>query len=135
MAKYAQALIPAAVIAAFLPAAAMAAAGAVGGCVAGAVIGGPVGCAIGAVIGGTIVAPPGTVVTYVTTQPAPPPTATYTLSGNLVVGATIPKTVVLTPIPTTVYAVPAGGVTYGYAYINGKKVIVDTTTYAVVAIP
>jgi hypothetical protein len=136
MAKYAYALISAAAIAAFLPAAAIAAAaGAAGGCIAGAVVGGPVGCAVGAVIGGTIVAPPAPVVTYVTAQPVPAATATYALTGNLVVGATIPKTVVLTPVPATVYAVPAGGVSYGYAYINGRRVIVDTNTYAVVAIP
>jgi hypothetical protein len=51
-----------------------------------------------------------------------------------VVGATIPETVVLTPIPADIYAVPVGGVTYGYAFINGQRVIVDTNTHAVVAI-
>jgi hypothetical protein len=136
MAKLTYSLIPAAVLAAFLPVAAQAAAGgAAAGAAAGAAVGGPVGAAVGgvlgAVIGGSIVAPPAQVVTYVTTQP----TATaVTLQGNLVVGATLPETVVLTPVPATVYTVPAGGVTYAYAFINGKRVVVDTRSRAVVAI-
>ena len=134
-------LIPAAIIAAFLPAAALAqgggAAGAVGGAAAGAVVGGPVGAVvggvIGAIIGTTIAPPPAQVVTYVTAQPAP---TAITLQGNLVVGATLPDTVILMPVPANVYAPPAGGtaVVYAYAYVNGHKVVVDTKTRAVVAI-
>jgi hypothetical protein len=101
------------------------------------VVGGPIGAAvgavIGAVIGGTIIPPPAPIVTYVTAQPAP---TAFTLQGNLVVGATLPDAVVLTPIPPTVYAAPAGAtaVVYAYAYVNGHKVVVDTKTRAVVAI-
>jgi hypothetical protein len=90
-----------------------------------------VGGVIGAIIGGTIAPPPAPVVTYVTAQP----TATaVTLQGNLVVGATLPESVVLTPVPANIYTPPAGGVVYGYAYVNGKRVVVDTRTRAVVAI-
>ncbi len=141
MANLVRSLIPALAIAAFLPAAAMAqgggaAAGAVGGAATGAVVGGPVGAVvggvIGAIVGGTIAPPPAQVVTYVTTQPQP---TAVTLQGNLVVGATLPEAVVLTPVPATVYTAPAGNaVVYGYAYVNGKKVVVDTKTRAVVAI-
>jgi hypothetical protein len=84
------------------------------------------------VIGGAVTAPPAGVVTYVTTT-APAPAAKVTLTGNLVVGATVPEAVVLTPIPANVYAVPAGGVVYSYAIINDKKVIVDNRR-AIVAI-
>jgi hypothetical protein len=141
MTKLMKTLIPALVVAAFIPAAASAqggaAAGAVGGAAAGAAVGGPVGAAagavIGAVIGGTIAPPPAQVVTYVTAQPAP---TAVTLQGNLVVGATLPDTVILMPIPATVYTAPAGATAtvYGYAFVNGKKVVVDTKTHAVVAI-
>ena len=112
-------------------------AGAVGGAVTGAVVGGPVGAAvggvIGAVIGATVAPPPSQIVTYVTAQPAP---TAVTLQGNLVVGATLPDTVVLTQVPTTVYAAPAGptAVVYSYAYVNGHKVIVDNKTRAIVQI-
>jgi hypothetical protein len=53
-----------------------------------------------------------------------------------VVGATLPDTVVLMPVPSTVYVAPAGAtaVVYGYAMINGHRVIVDTKTHAIVAI-
>ena len=140
MAKLVKTLIPAVALAAFLPVAAMAqsggaAAGAVGGAATGAVVGGPIGAAVGAVIGavvgGTIAPPPAQVVTYVTAQPQPAP---IVLQGNLVVGATLPETVILSPVPANVYTPAAGGVVYGYAYVNGKKVVVDTKTRAVVAI-
>jgi hypothetical protein len=139
--KLARTLIPAVVVAAFVPAIALAqsgaGAGAVGGAITGGVVGGPVGAVvggvIGAIVGTAIVPPPQQVVTYVTTQP----TATaVTLQGNLVVGATLPEAVILTPIPANVYAAPAGAtaVVYGYAYVNGHRVVVDTKTRAVVAI-
>jgi hypothetical protein len=133
-------IIPAAIIAVALPALAFAqsgaGAGAVGGAITGGVVGGPVGAAvgaaIGAVIGGAIVPPPAQVVTYVTAQP----TATaVTLQGNLVVGATLPEAVILMPVPADVYVVSgANAVVYSYAFINGKRVIVDNKTRAVVAI-
>ena len=132
-------LIPAAIIAAILPAAALAqgggAAGAAGGAAAGAIVGGPVGAVVGgvlgAVIGVTVAPPPAQVVTYVTAQPAP---TAVTLQGNLVVGATLPETVVLTPIPANVYTPAPTGVVYAYAFVNGHRVVVDTKTRAVVAI-
>jgi hypothetical protein len=132
--------IPAALVAVALPVAALAqqggaGAGAVGGAITGGVVGGPVGAAvggvIGAIIGGAIAPPPAQVVTYVTAQPAP---TAVTLQGNLVVGATLPEAVVLMPVPATVYAPAPTGVVYGYAFVNGKRVVVDTKTRAIVAI-
>lgn len=133
-------LIPAVMLAAILPVAALAqsgaGAGAVGGAVTGAIVGGPVGAAvggvIGAVIGTAVVPPPQPVIGYVTTQPAPP---AITLQGDVVVGATLPSVVVLTPVPSTVYAVPAGtATTYSYAYVNGHRVVVDNSTRVIVAV-
>ena len=101
MQKIIRPLVIAAALVAFVPAVALAqsgaGAGAVTGAVTGAVVGGPIGAAVGAVIGAVIgaavVPPPPQVLTYVTAQPAP---TALTLQGNLVVGATIPNTVVLT---------------------------------------
>ena len=133
-------IIPAAIIAVALPVAALAqsgaGAGAVGGAITGGVVAGPVGAAvggvIGAVIGATVVPPPQQVVTYVTAQPAP---TAVTLQGNLVVGATLPETVILMPVPADIYAASTANATvYSYAYINGKKVVVDNKTRAIVAI-
>ena len=122
---------------ALLPAGAFAAGtatGAAGGAVAGAIVGGPVGAVvggvIGAVIGTAIEPPPIQVVSYVETVQPPPPVS---LQGNLVIGATLPTTVMLYPVPPDVYAGTAGQV-YGYAIINGQRVIVDMRTRAVVAI-
>ena len=132
--------IPAAMVAIALPVAAFAAqggagAGAVGGAITGGVVGGPVGAAvggvIGAIVGGTIAPPPAQVVSYVTTQPAP---SAVTLQGNLVVGATLPESVTLLSVPATVYSPAPDGVGYAYAFVNGKKVVVDAKTRAVVAI-
>ena len=107
--------------------------GAVGGAVTGAVVGGPVGAVIGGVIGaviGTAVEPPpAEVVTYVQGQTMEP----VYLSGNVVVGATVPQTVVLQPVPQDVY-VGADGRLYGYAVVNGHTVVVDMQTRAIVAI-
>jgi hypothetical protein len=132
--------VSAAVIAATVPAAALAQSsagvGAVGGCVTGAIIGGPVGavigCALGAAIGVTIVPPPAQVVTYVTAQPPP---AAVVLQGDLVVGATLPEAVVLYPVPADVFvATTAAAPAYSYAFVNGKRVVVDSRTRAIVAI-
>jgi hypothetical protein len=108
--------------------------GAAGGAVTGAIVGGPVGAAvggvIGAIIGTAIDPPPPQVVAYVEAQqPAPE----VVLQGNLAVGATIPDTVVLYPIPPDVY-VPSDNHVYAYAYINGQRVIIDTETHAIVAL-
>ena len=122
---------------ALLPAGAFAAGtatGAAGGAITGAIVGGPVGAVIGGVIGaviGTAIDPPPTqVVSYVETAQPPP---AVSLQGNLVVGATLPSTVMLYPVPPDVYATN-GGQVYGYAIINGHRVIVDMRTRAVVAI-
>lgn len=109
--------------------------GAAGGAVTGAIVGGPVGAAvggaIGAILGTAIDPPPEKIVTYVETEAPPPPP--IMLSGDLVVGATLPPNVVLYPVPTDVY-VPADGHVYGYAYVNGHRVVVDEQTRAVVYI-
>jgi hypothetical protein len=111
-----------------------AASGAVGGAITGAIVGGPVGAVvggvIGAIVGTAIVPPPVQVVTYVTTAEVPP---AVTLQGNLALGAALPATIQLYPIPNTVYT-PTPTATYAYAYINGRKVVVDTQTHVVVAI-
>lgn len=131
-------LVPfaAAIVLGLAPAAALAAGtvtGAAGGAVTGAVVGGPVGAAVGGVIGailGTAIdPPPPQVVSYVETQEPPP----VVLQGNLTVGATLPNTVVLYPVPTDIYVAPEGWA-YEYAYVNGYRVVVDPRTRAVVAI-
>lgn len=130
------AIVPAAMLG-LLPAAAsadhIAVTGAVGGAATGAVIGGPVGAVVGGVIGaliGTAVEPPPPeVVSYVQGQPVDP----VYLSGNLVVGAVLPETVFLQPVPSDIY-VAQDGRAYGYAVVNGHPVVVDLQTRAIVAI-
>jgi len=133
-------IIPAALIAAALPVAALAQSGAgvgaVGGCVTGAIVGGPVGaaigCALGAAVGVAIVPPPAQVVTYVTTQPT---ASAVIVQGDLVVGATLPEPVILYPVPANVYATTGPAtVQYSYAFVNGKRVVVDNKSRAIVAI-
>lgn len=107
--------------------------GAAGGAITGAIVGGPVGAAVGGVVGailGTAVDPPPTeVVAYVDDAPPPPPVV---LHGDLAIGATLPPTVPLYPVPQYVYG-PAGADVYAYAIVNGQRVIVDTRTNAIVA--
>jgi hypothetical protein len=131
-------LVPlaAAVALGLTPAAAFAAGtvtGAAGGAVTGAIVGGPVGAVvggtIGAIVGTAVDPPPPEVVTYVETQQPPP----VMLQGDLVVGATLPESVVLYPVPADVY-VSADGWAYEYAYVNGHRVVVDPRTRAIVAI-
>ncbi len=102
--------------------------GAAGGAVTGAIVGGPVGAAVGGVVGavaGTAIdPPPHEVVTYVQEQPAP--TAAITIEQPIVVGKSIPETVVLTPVPTNTR--------YSYAVVNEQRVIVDPKTNTVVQI-
>jgi hypothetical protein len=121
---------------ALAPASALAggvATGMAGGAITGAIIGGPPGAAIGGVIGAFLGAaidpPPPQVVSYVAAQ-APP--AVY-LEGNLAVGAMLPETVVLYPVPSDVYA-PVDGHIYAYAVVNGQRVVVDSGTRVVVAV-
>lgn len=100
------------------------AAGGVGaGITIGALIGGPIGAAIGAAVGATVganVVPPAQVITYVQTQPAPEPVY---LQGEVVIGAGIPDTISLYPVPDYEYP---------YAMINGQMVLVDPSTRTIV---
>lgn len=89
--------------------------GAVGGAIAGALIAGPVGAAVGGAAGASIgaaVSPPQQVRTYVTDNRADP----VYLEGEVVVGAGVPDTVQLRPVPDYEYS---------YAYVNGQPVLVD----------
>jgi hypothetical protein len=130
------AILPAAMLG-LMPAAAnadhIAVTGAVGGAATGAIVGGPVGAVVGGVIGaiiGTAVEPPpAEVVAYVEGQTMDP----VFLSGQVVVGATVPASVVLQPVPSDVYVAPDGRA-YGYAVVNGHPVVVDMQTRAIVAI-
>jgi hypothetical protein len=107
--------------------------GAVGGAITGAIVGGPVGAVvggvIGAVVGTAIVPPPATVITYVATQNVPP----IQLQGDVVIGATLPQTTVLYPVPRDIY-VPSDNHLYAYAFVNGRRVVVDANTGVIVAI-
>jgi uncharacterized protein YraI len=98
--------------------------GAIGGAATGAVLGGPIGAAIGGVAGAVIGAaaePPPQVTTYVTQQPGAP----VMLQGEVVVGAGLPDTVQLVPVPDYQYQ---------FAYVNGQRVLVDPATRQVVYI-
>lgn len=103
-------------------------AGTVTGVVAGALIGGPIGAAIGGVAGATTggvvgeaIKPTPVVREYVTTNRVDP----VYLDGEVVVGAGLPETVALTPVPDYEYE---------YAYINGQPVLVDPATRRIVAV-
>lgn len=96
--------------------------GAAGGAIAGALIGGPVGAAIGGVAGaaaGLTASPPPTVKTYVTQNRIDP----VYLEGEVVVGAGVPDTVELYPVPDY---------DYQYVYINGQPVLVDAGSRQIV---
>lgn len=72
--------------------------------------------------GGDALDPPDTTtVTYVQQNPVEP----VWLEGEVVTGAAIPETVVLTPIPDS---------TYAYSYVNGVPVIVDPNQRQIVQI-
>jgi uncharacterized protein YraI len=94
------------------------------GAITGAMIAGPVGAIVGGIVGantGAALAPDPTVTTYVTANPV----EQVYLDGEVVVGAGIPETVTLAPVPET---------TYSYAYINGARVLVSNTDRRVVYI-
>lgn len=98
--------------------------GAVGGAIAGAVIAGPVGAVVGGVAGaaiGAAVDPPKEVRTYVTENALDP----VYVDGEVVVGATLPEPVAVTPVPNSEYA---------YVYLNGVPVLVEPGTRKVVYI-
>ena len=103
-------------------------AGGVTGAIAGAIIGGPVGAAVGGVAGaagggvtGNIIDPNPAVRTYVEENPIEP----VYLEGEVVVGATLPETVVVREIPDYEYR---------YVYVNGQPVLVEPGTNRVVYI-
>lgn len=96
--------------------------GAAGGAIAGALIAGPVGAAVGGVVGattGAVVSPPPTVQTYVMENRVEP----VYLNGEVVVGAGVPDTVELRPVPDYEYQ---------YVNINGQPVLVDASTRQIV---
>lgn len=85
------------------------------GAIAGAMIAGPVGAVVGGVMGlgaGAAVDPGPTVKSYVLQNPR----EVIYVDGEVVVGAGLPETVMLSEIPET---------TYSYAYINGVPVVVE----------
>lgn len=91
------------------------AAGGATGAIAGAIVGGPVGAIVGAILGagtGAAIDPGPTVTTYVRNNPRD----VIYVDGEVVVGAGLPESVMLTEIPDS---------TFSYAYINGVPVIVE----------
>lgn len=103
-----------------------AAAGVATGAVVGALVGGPIGAVIGGTIGagagataGAVIDPPEVARTYVTSNPIDP----VYLDGEVVIGAGVPDTVTLRPIPDYEYQ---------YVYINGQPVLVDPGTRQIV---
>jgi hypothetical protein len=98
------------------------------GAIAGAIVGGPVGAAVGGAAGtvaggatGTLIDPPDTVRTYVTSHQIEP----VYLDGEVVVGAGLPETVALTEIPDYEYR---------YVNVNGQSVLVDAQSRRIVYI-
>jgi hypothetical protein len=90
--------------------------------VTGALVGGPIGAAVGGVAGGALgaaVNPPPEVRTYVTSNPVEP----VYLEGEVVVGARLPETVVLRPVPDYEYR---------YVYVNRQPVLVEPATRRIV---
>jgi len=83
--------------------------------VTGALVSGPV------VVGGTAVVPPEQVQTYVTSNPVDP----VYLEGEVVVGAGLPETVQLRPVPDY---------NYRYVYVNRQPVLVDPASRRIVYI-
>ena len=98
--------------------------GAAAGAVAGAMIAGPVGAVFGGIIGagvGEAAAVDETVVTYVRANP----TDQIYLDGEVVVGAGLPETVTLIPVPESEYS---------YVYVNGVPVVVNSKDRKIVHI-
>ena len=102
--------------------------GAAGGAVTGAIVGGPVGAAVGGVVGAvagiTIDPPPERVITYVSQAPVPPDTVV--IKEEVVVGASLPETVIVQPIPEE----PR----YAYAFVNEQRVIVEPSSRTVIQV-
>jgi SH3-like domain-containing protein len=101
-------------------------AGGATGAVAGAIVGGPAGAAIGGAAGlvaggatGQALDPPAEVRTYVTSHQLRP----VRIDGDVVVGSTLPETVVLEPVPDY---------RYEYVYVNDRPMLVEPGTRRVV---
>lgn len=91
------------------------AAGGATGAIAGAMVAGPAGAIVGAILGagtGAAIDPGPIVTTYVRNNPRD----VIYVDGEVVVGAGLPESVILTEIPES---------TFSYAYINGVPVIVE----------
>jgi hypothetical protein len=101
-------------------------AGGATGAVAGAIVGGPAGAAIGGAAGlvaggatGQALDPPAEVRTYVRTHRIRP----VEVNDEIVVGGTVPDTVVLRPIPDY---------QYDYVYMNDRPVLVEPRSRRIV---
>ena len=101
------------------------AAGAVTGAATGAVVGGPIGAAVGAVVGaavGNAASPPKEVRTYVTTQNVAP----VTYGHPIAVGKPLAGEITWLEVPNY----PK----YRWAYLDGRRVVIDQSTRNVVAV-
>jgi hypothetical protein len=90
-------------------------AGGAAGAIAGAILGGPPGALLGAAAGmsaGALTEPSSRVITYIRENPVEP----VYLEGEVVVGAGLPETVTLQPVPESDLT---------YAYVNAVPVIVE----------
>lgn len=103
--------------------------GGTAGAVTGAVVGGPVGAVVGGVAGAAVGGaaeglskpPPDAVRTYITTNRMEP----VDVEGEVVIGTTLPETVVLAEVPDYEYR---------YVYVDGQPVLVEPQTRRVVYI-
>ena len=101
-----------------------AAVGMTGGAIAGAIIGGPIGAVVGGIAGATAGGAAGSAInpevrTYVRSNRVEP----VYLEGEVVVGAGLPETVELYPIPDHEYR---------YVNVNGQLVLVEPTNRRIV---
>jgi uncharacterized protein YraI len=103
-----------------------AAVGATSGVIIGALVGGPIGAVVGGMIGasagataGAVIDPPETAIAYVRSNP----TETVYLDGEVVVGAAVPETVSLAPIPDY---------SYQYVWVNGQAALIDPASRQIV---
>jgi hypothetical protein len=100
-------------------------AGGIAGAIAGAIIAGPPGALVGAAAGfgaGALAEPSSRVVTYIRENPVEP----VYLTGEVVVGAELPETITLQPVPESEYR---------YAYVNTVPVIVEPEGRRIIYIP
>jgi hypothetical protein len=101
-------------------------AGAIGpDAMAGVLIGRPLGEAIGGAAGAAFT-PPAAVVAMLQNQGPPNPADALFLEGEIVVGAAVPETLELTPVPDF----PE----FAFAHINGRWVLIDPTNRTILYI-